>query len=369
MQRGLQTCGGRANTVGAPPSGGSARGVMRSTGPSKTRVRLLVAALLLPALVWASNPLPSHGADAGGLQRAIERERAAESQARSAAARLSALEREAAREVSLLAGRLAGLRAQAGALQARLARARADMSDAREHALALRRRLSRDRGVLADTLRSGYIAERPDLVAVVLGSTSFADLVERAGFLRRAQQRNASVVQAVRSARARTRVEARRLRALARRRRASAEHARRERDAVAQVASALEARRASLARVRDARLAAAAGAAGDRRRAERELRQLERRRLRAAGQAGPGGPWAIPWPVVQCESGGQNLPPNGAGASGYYQFMPGTWRRLGGSTPHAYQAGKAEQDRLAARLWAGGAGARNWVCAMLVGAG
>jgi hypothetical protein len=69
---------------------------------------------------------------------------------------------------------------------------------------------------------------------------------------------------------------------------------------------------------------------------------------------------------VQCESGGQNLPPNSAGASGYYQFMPQTWRGLGGSTPHAYLASKAEQDRLAAELWAGGRGARNWVCASLV---
>jgi len=82
---------------------------------------------------------------------------------------------------------------------------------------------------------------------------------------------------------------------------------------------------------------------------------------------GPGGPWAIPWAIVQCESGGQNHPPNWAGASGYYQFIPATWRGLGGSTPHAYQAGKAEQDRLAARLWAGGAGARNWDCAAIVG--
>ena len=66
---------------------------------------------------------------------------------------------------------------------------------------------------------------------------------------------------------------------------------------------------------------------------------------------------------MQCESGGQNLPPNSAGASGYYQMLPSTWHGLGGSTPHAYQASKAEQDRLAAKLWAGGAGARNWVCA------
>jgi hypothetical protein len=70
---------------------------------------------------------------------------------------------------------------------------------------------------------------------------------------------------------------------------------------------------------------------------------------------------------VQCESGGQNVPPNSAGASGYYQFMPATWRALGGSTPHAYLASKAEQDRLAAKLWDHGRGARNWDCAAIVG--
>ncbi len=84
-------------------------------------------------------------------------------------------------------------------------------------------------------------------------------------------------------------------------------------------------------------------------------------------QSGPGGPWAIPWPVVQCESGGQNLPPNSATASGYYQITDDTWHGLGGSTHHAYQASKAEQDRRAARLWNGGSGASNWVCAVLVG--
>ena len=75
----------------------------------------------------------------------------------------------------------------------------------------------------------------------------------------------------------------------------------------------------------------------------------------------------IPEAIVMCESGGQNTLPNSAGASGYYQFIPATWRALGGSTPHAYLASKAEQDRLASRLWAGGAGARNWDCAALVG--
>jgi Transglycosylase-like domain len=126
-------------------------------------------------------------------------------------------------------------------------------------------------------------------------------------------------------------------------------------------------RQTTLERARAARAHALAGTRSGRRRAQRELARLvaARERAAAAANAGPGGPWAIPWPIVQCESGGQNLPPNRADASGYYQMLPATWRGLGGSTGHAFQATKAEQDRLAARLWAGGAGARNWVCADL----
>jgi hypothetical protein len=117
-----------------------------------------------------------------------------------------------------------------------------------------------------------------------------------------------------------------------------------------------------------ARLAALRHTRADRRAAQRTLSRLLAERARAArATTGPGGPWAIPWAVVQCESGGQNLPPNSAGASGYYQMLPATWKGLGGLTPQAFQASKAEQDRLAAKLWAGGAGARNWVCAALVG--
>ena len=102
--------------------------------------------------------------------------------------------------------------------------------------------------------------------------------------------------------------------------------------------------------------------------AQKTLKKLLAARAKAAvDKAGPGGPWSIPWAVVQCESGGQNLPPNSAGASGYYQMMPATWKGLGGSTSAAYKASKAEQDRLAAKLWNNGAGASNWVCAALVG--
>jgi hypothetical protein len=149
----------------------------------------------------------------------------------------------------------------------------------------------------------------------------------------------------------------------------------RRRDALAVMRDGLAQRQATLTQARAARAQALAGTRADRRAAERSLDRLIAERERAAARAAadaartyhvPSGPWAIPWAIVQCESGGQNLPPNGAGASGYYQFMAETWRGMGGSTRHAYQAPKAEQDRLAAQLWAGGSGAHNWVCAAMV---
>lgn len=66
---------------------------------------------------------------------------------------------------------------------------------------------------------------------------------------------------------------------------------------------------------------------------------------------GGGQCWAIPYNIVSCESGGQNVPNSqGSGANGYYQLMSG-----GTGT-------RAEQDAAAAALWNGGAGRGNWVC-------
>ncbi len=61
--------------------------------------------------------------------------------------------------------------------------------------------------------------------------------------------------------------------------------------------------------------------------------------------------WAIPFAVVNCESSGQNQPPNSASASGYYQITAGTWAGFGGY-PAAYLAPKSVQDAKAAQLLA-----------------
>ncbi len=83
------------------------------------------------------------------------------------------------------------------------------------------------------------------------------------------------------------------------------------------------------------------------------------------GAGALGGPWAIPTPIVMCESGGRNLRPNSAGASGYYQILPTTWKLYGGPGPAAYLAPKYVQDMIAAKIWAGG-GPSQWVCAGMV---
>jgi peptidoglycan hydrolase CwlO-like protein len=334
------------------------------------RIRAGLAAAL--AVVACATLLP-HAArgtadDPGRLRDQIAGQKAHERVLASAAARLGRLEAQTSREIAVLSARLAAAQADLTAWEARLAGTQKRLRDAQKRLVALRARLAEGRRTLAALLRARYAAQVPDLIGTVLDAHGFADLLERMEFLHRVQSSDTDIVTAVRSARDATRALQRRLAPLERRQAQQTETVRRERDALAAVDGQLRARRAALAQARAARLAALAATAASRRSAERTLNRLLAARAAAARQVGPGGPWAIPWPIVQCESGGQNLPPNFASASGYYQMLDSTWHGLGGSTPHAYQAGKAEQDRLAARLWAGGSGARNWVCAALVGA-
>ncbi len=71
--------------------------------------------------------------------------------------------------------------------------------------------------------------------------------------------------------------------------------------------------------------------------------------------------YAIPESIVKCESGGNYHAVNpSSGAGGAYQILPSTWRAYGGQgLPQ--NAPKAEQDRIAARIWAQ-VGSSAWVC-------
>jgi peptidoglycan hydrolase CwlO-like protein len=330
-------------------------------------VAIAAAAFLLPLALWAASPLISQGATEQQLNDRIAGRKARERQLGSAAQRLAALEQDLANDIAVLQQRLAGVRGDVASEQGRLGDLQVRLRDERARAQRLNKRLARGRELLARRLREQYVAAQPDLVTVILAARSLPDMLEQAEFLRRIQRSDERIVGDVRDARAQARAEATRLARLEDRQRDTVLAVQRRERALEGMNAALESRRATLARARAAREAALADTRASRLSAQRELDHLIAERERAAvSSAGPGGPWAIPWAIVQCESGGQNLPPNWAGASGYYQFMPDTWRGLGGSTPDAYLASKAEQDRLAARLWNNGAGADNWDCAALV---
>jgi peptidoglycan hydrolase CwlO-like protein len=323
----------------------------------------LATILLLAAVI----PTASAGAQGEGtLRNRIGAGKAQERSLSSAAARLGALERRTSREIAILQGRLAAAQAAASKAEIQLADTQTKLDAARKRANRLRKRLAEVRRTLAGLLRQRYMGDHPDFVTVVLHADGFNQLLETLSFVRRVQKADTRILNTVRSARLDSAREQTVLTALEQKRSKAATALRIRRDALASMNAALENRRATYARAKAARLAALSHVRTRRRAAERELSKLLAARAAAASSAGPGGPWAIPWPIVQCESGGQNLPPNYATASGYYQMLDSTWKGLGGSTPHAYQASKAEQDRLAARLWNGGAGASNWVCASLV---
>lgn len=95
--------------------------------------------------------------------------------------------------------------------------------------------------------------------------------------------------------------------------------------------------------------------------AEAQRHRLRARRRREAREVSEG--WAIPEAIVMCESGGQDLAPNSASASGFYQIIRETWDAYGGASfaSEAWLASKAQQSIVARRIWTQG-GPSQWVC-------
>jgi hypothetical protein len=270
--------------------------------------------------------------------------------------------------------------------RARLASTEADLAREKHRLAILRARLARSRMLLARQLVSNYESGSPDLVTVILQANGFNQLLEKITYLKDAEHQQQRIIAVTRAAKASADAVARRLTRLDLRERQIAYDTWLRRRALAGMNSLLESKQAALRRaqsIKQSALSASRSRAGQLR---AQIAQIEAQQAaaRAAAQQqaaslqpssptssgvalGPSNGWAIPYQIVLCESGGQNLPPNSAGASGYYQILPSTWRGAGGSGPAAYLASKAEQDAVASRLWAGGAGASNWVCAGMLG--
>jgi len=315
-------------------------------------------ALIVPGLSGAQSE--------GDLRNQAGQERARERGLASDVARLGALVSKLDRDIAVIEQRRADVQAQLDADRAKLAALREELRGQRRRVVRLRARLRQARAILSSRLVELYQTQPPDLVTVIMRAKGFADLLEQSTYVKAVGHQDQKIIDIVKAARVDAAAAVKRL---------AKDEARQEditaaiearRNALAGISASLQGRRAAVAQARAARAALLTATRARRQQLEKRIAALEAARARAASAAGPGGPWAIPWPIVQCESGGQNLPPNFAGASGFYQILPSTWRLFGGAGPAAWKASKAEQDRVASKIWAGGSGAHNWVCFSLV---
>jgi len=357
----------------------------RRTHPRRIAAAVAVAAAILAAAAPV-HPDPASATNIDQLNSQLGQQRARSQTLSASVNRLSGLIGSLNSQISLVQSREADVRSALAQSLSSLLTVQGALRQERAHLVVLRRRLARARMLLSRQLVSSYEGDRPDLVTVVLNARGFTDLLEKIDFLHRAEQQQQAVITLTRTAKAQADAAARKLaKDEASDRQITNATALRAR-ALAGMNALLSSRQSALAQARAAQQAALSVSRARGRQLQSQISRLEAQQAaaRAAAQAaasagnsgtpsasspalGPSGGWAIPYAIVLCESGGQNLPPNSAGASGYYQIIPSTWASFGGTGPAAYLASKAEQDAVASRIWNNGAGASNWVCAGIVG--
>jgi multidrug efflux pump subunit AcrA (membrane-fusion protein) len=144
------------------------------------------------------------------------------------------------------------------------------------------------------------------------------------------------------------------------------------RDQIASVRANAEAQAVQLEQARQQAAAAASSLRSQVAGWEQQVTQLQEAQAQESQQAAAAqaqqtvsswvGSWAIPQAIVMCESGGNFGAVNpSSGAGGAYQILPSTWDLYGGQG-EPQNAPKAEQDRIAAEIWADSGGSA-WVCA------
>lgn len=317
-------------------------------------IALTGAAISGIALAGAADPDLETRIDSARQEATLVTERIS-----SQSARIAELERSAAaaraREQDLEA-ELAESRARSAELGDELAAAETELE-------AVRARYKRAVDVLAEHLVAIYKSSEPDYLTILLEADGYDDLATRTDYLdalTAEDDRVAARVADLHEQVAGRHSEITELKAEIDRQTEQLEGARAE---IAELRAEDERRAVQLSAAR-AEARAALGELQDRISGwELEVRREAAEQLASGGgEAFLGGPYAIPTYIVICESGGNYgaLNPS-SGAGGAYQIIPSTWRAYGGTgLPH--QASKAEQDRIAAKIWAD-VGASAWSCA------
>jgi septal ring factor EnvC (AmiA/AmiB activator) len=341
------------------------------------RVAAAIAGLLVLAAVIpvASDASPSLGT----LNSELSTQQSRAAGLSASVGHLNTLIASLGSQISFVQQRESSVRAELAQEQAKLQATTTALAHERSVLAMLVARLGKARALLAHQLVSSYESDHPDLVSIVLESHGFTDLLDKIQYLRSAEHEQNQLIAVTRTAKANANAAATRLAALkVTQKQITDATAGRER-ALQGMNALLSSRQAALAQARAAQAAALAAAQARGHALQGQIAQIQAQQAaaqRAAtaspslptpfGSSGASGGWVIPSAIVACESGGQNLTPNSAGASGYYQIIPSTWRQYGGTGPAAYLAPKSEQDAVAQRIWAG-SGPGAWDCATMLG--
>ncbi|HMC49837.1 MAG TPA: transglycosylase family protein [Solirubrobacterales bacterium] len=257
-----------------------------------------------------------------------------------------------------LSGMLAEGRERAAELSWKLAETR--------HRLAVEKaRLQRSRQILAERLVAIYESGTPDTATLVLEADDYADLVARNDYLRAINEADSALAERVAEVRAAVHREVLSVGELEEE---AVAHDERVEAARAEIASVREAAEASAAHLQSLRASREASLGKLKEGISTWVEEVQEARLteseaEAEEEVGRwlGGPYSIPTYIVMCESGGNYSALNpSSGAGGAYQILPSTWELYGGEG-EPQNAPKAEQDRIAAEIWAD-SGSSAWVC-------
>ncbi len=172
------------------------------------RVRVLVACVVLPAVLWALLPVGTVAAPRlSSIQHKIQTTEGLIGRKRGTERVLTTEISAYNRRIGSLQNRITGLTTREARIQADLDRKRAeltrlqaDLRSERARLVRLRARLVVARRALARRMVEIYQSDRPDIVTVILNSKGFADLLEREDFIRRISDQDRQIIKLVATA-------------------------------------------------------------------------------------------------------------------------------------------------------------------------
>jgi septal ring factor EnvC (AmiA/AmiB activator) len=330
------------------------------------RSTVVPAVLALAALLALAGP--AGATSIGTLQAQVGSARVQARQLASTVQIRTAQFHAAAADAAAASHRLAVVEAELANGRARVARLEQRVAVATARLRVAQARFNREQTKLANRLVAMYKSGTPDVTSLLLDSTSFSDLLTRESYLQKINEADNALIHRVQALRDRVRSALAQVKALRAAAQAEVERLASARAHAAQVRAEAVSKTAAARRAQ----ASAQGALSDLRSRMAGWTAQVAALQRAMGQSGSAGQavqqwfgdFSIPTSIVMCESGGNYGAVNPtSGAGGAYQMLPSTYQGLGGRYGSPSKAPKWEQDRLAAKLWAGGRGAGNWECA------